>query len=261
MDSETVEIGSEVKERPILFTGEMVRAILDGRKTQTRRVVKPQPDPSTTHFGVLNGVEHWACNGDPCDIDSVGISDDCSWACPYGVPGDRLWVRETWGLVDPDTCDENVRFRTVEGPDGADRHVVYAATGDLHEWNIEDGDEYDSRGRRRSCWRPSIHMPRWASRLLLEVTEVRVERVQEISRDDAVAEGVDWQACPRVPMPSRYGRAVCREKIDYVGGFRTLWDSINAARGFGWTANPWVWVVTFKLVNPDPISQTPTEKE
>lgn len=213
MESETVEIGSEVKERPILFSGEMVRAILDGRKTQTRRVMKPQPDPSTTHFGVLNGVEHWACNGDPRDIDSVGISDDRSWACPYGVPGDRLWVREAFYIDHQDA--QRGPLPKVMPPEWADM-IYYRADGECCD-QIAECQCWDV-GKPR--WRPSMFMPRWASRLLLVNTEVRVERLQEIKGGDGKAEGY----------------ASCADFIDRSAWCREHWD-----------ANPWVWAVTFKI--------------
>jgi len=200
------------KERPILFSGAMVRAILDGTKTQTRRVMKdwvkhPHLFEANTTIQCNQGVACWVradmrdSLGGPCYIQS---------RCPYGQPGDRLWVRETWAHTDYER----------EGP--FQNCTIYRADG-------EDG-VWDAPGYR---WRPSIHMPRWASRITLEITGVRVEQVQDITPDDAYAEGI---------------REVYYEHA--VGAFRVLWDSINAARGYGWASNPWVWVVEFRRVQP-----------
>lgn len=141
-----------MKERPILFSGEMVRAILEGRKTQTRRVIKPQPDSARNSVFVKSGFE---------------TKHGYEIKCPYGQPGDRLWVRETWGLWDTDPKD---------GPERA--KIFYRAT---------DENRRDLRYQR---WRPSIHMPRWASRINLEITNIRIERVQDITEEDAKAEGL-----------------------------------------------------------------------
>ena len=176
------------KERPILFNGKMVQSILDGRKTQTRRVIKPQP----------------VSNPFPLQ------------RCPYGVPIDLLWVQETW-----------VKW---------DAGIAYLADC-LNRHGVESEDSKRCRLDYGVIWKPSIHMPRWASRITLRVTDVRVERVQEISEADAQAEGVSaWHDTNNGTV--------------YRPEFRTLWDSINAARGFGWDANPWVWVVEFERVQP-----------
>jgi hypothetical protein len=164
-----------MNERPILFSGEMVRAILEGRKTQTRRVIKPQ----------------------------LRIN----YKCPYGQPGDRLWVRETWQCFKPNT-EEIINPNTVNI-----RALAYRAT---NEW--------------RGKWRPSIHMPRWASRITLEITAVRVERLQDIGEVDAMREG----------------DPTCENT--HIDWFRALWDSINAKRGYSWESNPWVWVVEFQRI-------------
>jgi len=180
--------GMIVKERPILFSGPMVRAILAGRKTQTRRVVKPQHIPA--------GVRtlRWE-NQDAAELQH-------SARCPYGVPGDRLWVRETW-QPGPDDC------------------VYYRADNDPNE----------------NQWKPSIHMPRWASRITLEVVSVRVERVQDIGHIGAKAEGVE--------ICDYDGRLLPWQR--QIGNFQKLWDSINGKGS--WGSNPWVWVVEFRRVN------------
>jgi hypothetical protein len=191
-----------MKERPILFNAPMVRAILEGRKTMTRRVIRPQPPEM---YGV-SFLEKIARTEYPKE-------------CPYGQPGDRLWVRETFATLCPGSY-EGEKPRVNSGQD-----VRYAATDRLATSSA------DVRGY---TWRPSIFMPRWASRILLEVKAVRVERVQDIQDGDAQAEGAEPDEA-----------ALDRDIIDFVPSFRRLWDSINAKRGYGWDDNPWVWVIEF----------------
>lgn len=202
--------------RPILFSGPMVRAILGGRKTQTRRTLRGTPsltgqpeqvDGQTPHICGDSGWHFRRGDG------------RCEWhiACPYGQPGDKLWVRETWGARD---------IRGCSAPRIADIDTV----NDRVEYRA-DGMPDDGRH-----WFPSIHMPRWASRLTLEVTAVRVERLQAITEEDAIAEGVD--AVPVADVP-RQG-TLCRRD-----DFAQLWDLINGKRA-PWSSNPWVWVVNFR---------------
>ncbi len=189
-----------MKERPILFNGSMVRAILDGRKTQTRRIVKNICDPILIDDILpADPKGFWCFHGnDP----SVCID------CPFGQVGDRLWVRETWAPVS--TFDPSPE------------------TGALYRADpVYDGANVEWR------WKPSIHMPRWASRITLEVTGVRVERLNEISESDAISEGVT------LPNP---------ELETYYSGFKRLWQSINGDHS--WSLNPWVWVIEFKRVTP-----------
>jgi hypothetical protein len=221
-----------VKERPILMSGAMVRALLDGSKTQTRRVVKPQPpaeakdvftfhhpDPRTHFYG----------------FDGEALMD---WAqpCPYGEAGDRLYVRETWQHSNhpcgpyEDDCIVFYRADYLDDPLGADL-------------------ERSKDGIRRE-WRPSIHMPRGASRITLEVTGVRVERLQEISHDDALAEGVANFASTLndEPHPSGESPEQASRRLKWPQRqFLALWESINGADS--WTANPWVWVVEFRKID------------
>ncbi|EPB6909293.1 hypothetical protein ACRRN9_004009 [Pseudomonas aeruginosa] len=206
------------RERPILFNDQMVRAILEGRKTVTRRVVKPQPDflgsmvDPNTPFKTLDAGLH------------------ARITCPYGEPGDRLWVREAWA---------------------ADAQVDAIAPSDLSQgepiWYPADlsvrqtGCSMISKGRVR----PSIHIPRWASRILLEITAVRVERLQDISEEQALAEGVRGEPCDHT-------RQACADIGCWgdtaKGAFGFLWESLNGEGS--WAANPWVWVVEFKRVTP-----------
>lgn len=201
-----------MKERPILFSDEMVRAILEGRKTQTRRVVKQQDVlDSRNEVGVWDG---------PGEVGEWEVS-----RCPYGQAEDRLWVREAWAKCQIKEC--------CDGP------VAYRAS-----W---------LRGMAAHCegytkWKPSIHLPRWASRITLEITGVRVERLQDISEADAGAEGIDAPAefsgmGPDGPIENEaaYG-------WHPVDAFAELWDSINKDRGYSWESNPWVWVVNFKRI-------------
>ena len=217
-----------VKERPILFKGDMVNAILEGRKTQTRRVVKPQFDAdgepeemcATTSEGWQSAGHsgRWwdACNGD----------DQAAINCPYGKPGDRLWVRET-GWEPPETTPKMLR-------DGADTWPKY-----LYDASI---DQTEHEWCKEHAWkrRPSIFMPRWASRITLEITDVRVERLNDISEKDVMAEGCEW--IDEVPSLFSFGNE--HTSRSPKNSFRSLWESINGPGS--WDENPWVWVVEFK---------------
>ncbi|KVX62437.1 hypothetical protein [Burkholderia stagnalis] len=219
-----------MKERPILFSGPMVRAILEGRKTQTRRVMKPQP---VAQNGWVDGA-YWerrpARGIEPADQWCIR---DARQFCPHGTPGDRLWVRETH--------DVN-RLGSETFPDGRTRlyaGIAYQADDGRHEADISDSQCRAIEAKKWRGWTPSIHMPRWASRITLEITGVRVERLQSIRWDDAIAEGI--------PDPRRAAR-----RVDPVEGcvaqFRALWDGLNAARGYGWDQNPWAWVIEFRRI-------------
>ncbi|HFD4662208.1 TPA: morphogenetic protein [Klebsiella variicola subsp. variicola] len=188
-----------MKERGMIFNGEMVRAILDGRKTQTRRIMAPQPAddiergifPNPEAIGWKSSLRH-------------KHGSTTAHFCPYGKPGDRIWVRETWARYNIDQNSHDIAYRATTPED----------------WP-EDGR-----------WRPSIHMPRWASRILLEITNVRVERLKSISDSDAIREG-----CSTADMKS----GDCVADV-----FARLWASIYGAES--WNANPWVWVIEFKRV-------------
>lgn len=208
-----------MRERPILFNGAMVRAILDGRKTVTRRVVKPAPvGEMTWNTGTIGGhVETW--------------TDDLRmFECPYGLPGDRLWVRESWQLHEKFTDNCVVVYKANERHSWTEFHRRYP---------LEVARGVPARPFQAHGFRPSIHMPRWASRIMLEITDVRVERFQAITYEQAAAEGVHrhnrmWSAtdeggsCHKYPEPA----------------FRDLWE----ITGGDWSANPWVWVVEFNRV-------------
>jgi hypothetical protein len=227
---------------PILFTGEMVRAILAGRKTQTRRVIKPQPECNVpgSYFDAYNGGPQWNW----WTHDNRVCNNRTILNCPYGAPGHTLWVKETHAFVHFDTDPESGYADNWYEPGSEDNprdewwSRLYRADYTGADAWPEDTEE---RGFR---WRPSIHMPRWASRILLEVTDVRVQRVQEISYADARAEGVE---CPVHDFDSGFCTSPCG---DLARAWVDLWESIYAQRGFGWNTNPWVWAVTFRRIEP-----------
>lgn len=211
---------------PILMKPELVRALLAGRKTQSRRVVVPQPGGKDQSVKVENG---WLM----CRRAGVGWCNDTR--CPYGVPGDLLWVREThyrWGKWVKNgktpTGLQRWRFKVMRAPSNSD---------------VEFDDEIALHGvakrRTDTGWhkRPSIFMPRWASRLTLRLTEVRVQRVQAITQKDVFAEGLTNHE-----MNTRYEGAPAQL------AFARLWDAINRDRGYVWEANPWVWCLSFTII-------------
>lgn len=215
-----------MKERGIIFNAEMVRAILDGRKTMTRRVMKVQPSPD---FSPMNmGLEtdftaRWYTPGvvdkhgylQPAKKQVFGVaSEDEGYTCPFGAVGDRLWVRETWAEAGASAPD--LKLYRANYPE----HVP------AHYENVPPAEEIR--------WTPSIHMPRWASRITLEITGVRVERLASISDEDAGKEGY-----PANPAP--FGG-----RLDKWLWFRQLWDGIYPEQSF--KHNPWVWVVEFRVI-------------
>lgn len=212
-----------MKERPILFSAPMVRAILDGTKTQTRRVVKlpNHPRSELEAFDLVHGVATFTdANPFPVHV-----------RCPYGTEGDRLWVRETFHSCPH--CKPRVCYRAggwIEPPTGAPD-------------DGGDRDDKDTRPLAPKCaahgWMPSIHIRRRASRIDLEVTEVRVERLQAITSTDAIAEGIQ--------RDTRDARIEMLPEARLMG-FEQLWRDINGADS--WDANPWVWVVSFRRVRP-----------
>jgi hypothetical protein len=209
-----------MKERGILFNGEMVRAILEGRKTQTRRVIKPQSLVDTLNKLAKSERDLSEQLGE--DVVTFTRDGVEGW-CPYGKPGSELWVRETWGSLNSD----HPRCKGGRKPKEGDRLVYKANPAHDYQW----GAGKNSQGS--FCWRPSIFMPRWASRILLEIINIRVERVQDIKEEDAIAEGI-----------TMIGPAALSNRTS----FARLWDSINAKRGYGWDVNPFVWIIEFKRV-------------
>jgi hypothetical protein len=195
----------QVKERPILVSAPMVRAILDGRKTMTRRIVNPQPQQRQTGSSIAFAMDDddwaWGYKGQPnrCTVSNKrGGPTGYASECPYGQPGDRLWVRETHMIHDGE--------------------IAYAAT----DQPLVGCDK----------WKPSIYMPRQASRITLEVVSVRVERLQDITEEDAIAEGAQCAGFPA--------------SLTNRGAFAALWNKINGVDS--WAANPWLWVVEFTRV-------------
>lgn len=216
------------RERPILFSGPMVRAILEGRKTQTRRVVKD------------DAIRLPSGNGAPFLTE-----------CPYGIPGDRLWVRHRFW------------FYTSTGANPSNRHIwdeftrtARWQTGEL----VKDLKPQVGKGTLY-VQKPSIHMPRWASRITLEITKVRVERMQDISAKDIIAEG----AVERPHNHEQFGKmpvsAFDGAYLDLRSLWQAGWDSINGKRGFGWGKNPWVWVIEFKNVQNGDMQRTVSAEE
>ncbi|WP_395314810.1 hypothetical protein [Enterobacter roggenkampii] len=223
----------------MIFNGEMVRAILDGRKTQTRRVMKVQPSDGfhPTHNGYdLDLNAHWYTPGvvdkngylQPAKKDVFGVADENEgYTCPFGAVGDRIWVREAFQgpLVSEEFLEE---YRAYPAKFENPEYCEYAADGGPRP-------EYcDLDDNLRHGWRPSIHMPRWASRLTLEITSVRVERLRDLSEDDAKSEGITPPSGGVLPG------------WEYRINFRELWMSIYGSDN--WEANPWVWVIEFKVV-------------
>ncbi len=211
-------------ERPILFSTAMIQAILEGRKTQTRRVIKPQPLPDADiKKAMINGILHVRDENYVLGEDLGGV--DCTYAnyrpAPYQL-SDMLWVRETWGSI----ATQNVR----QG--GYDQWFVYKAAP-----RCELPEKFK--------WRPSIFMPREAARIFLKVKNVRVERLQEITEEDAKAEGMTRH----LRSVLGYAAAESEEEFNLTQAkstFRLLWDSMNKKRGYGWDKNPWVWVIEFE---------------
>jgi hypothetical protein len=219
-------------EHPILFNSEMVKAVLSGTKRQTRRVIKPQP--KFNRMGLTNasfgrGIgNQW---GFPY------ASPERWYKCPYGLEGQRLWVRETFWIPPGERISKS--------------QIVFRAD----KPNFMEGRTINKITSHHYKWRPSIFMPRWASRITLQVDSVRVERVQDIREADAMAEGIrevtkdgvvkkycvydhsDYSSTPWRDMPR-----------NPVHTFMQLWDSINDKRGYSWASNPWVWVVDFHRV-------------
>ena len=286
-----------MKERPILFSGEMVRATLDGRKTKTRRVIKCKPsienhwvekldgeeiemhDAKQDSYGLFEKYSVGDYGGAPYEVE---ISD--IFQCPYGQPGDRLWVRENFKIknfLDADISNTENGYEcnaeaeaTVLYTDGTERRVVGLVDNEGVKYDIDEIAQAENFSKKK-CWNPSIHMPRWASRIILEIVSVRVERLQDITEEDAKAEGVSQLFDEKTKMSrpecnfdswtnylwhGNWGQCGMGNKksdawqYQYSGyekardSFSSLWESINGPGS--WEANPWVWVIEFKRVKP-----------
>lgn len=213
-----------MKERPILFSAPMVRATLDDRKTQTRRIIK---SPSRKHpcFALADyGKGWWPYLSDDGESSITSDGNETEIQCPYGVHGDRLWVRETW-LQHSKPAD--IAYRASIG---------------------SDGDSDGVFGAMHGGWKSSIHMPRWASRITLEVTSVRVERLQDISESDAMAEGVSKDEVENCLMMAE--AMGVREPAPARECFSLMWDSLHGQGSWwSWAANPWVWAISFRRLD------------
>jgi hypothetical protein len=224
-----------MRERPILFSGPMICAIMRDwqPKTQTRRIVlpsqtEPHVPPLTMEPWLIDGVQETDNHGLPC---WVGTHPDYptgeKWfSCPYGGVGDRLWVRETFTIVPVTAYRASTGIQQIINPTDPDEAAIYRA-----EWD---------RSGPGVGWKPSIHMPRWASRITLEIVNVRVECLQDISEEDAKAEGVARGWYERDTLD---GAEIV--PTDYRSGFRAAWNDMHAKKGHGWDVNPFVWVIAF----------------
>lgn len=213
-------------ERPILFSAAMVRALLDGTKTQTRRLCKPMQqwvNQECREVRIHDGAPHHFLKGAESPIERL--------RCPYGQPGDRLWVRET--------THRRPMLNLLNGEPLAPEYNGGAYTVDGEDVLTPDGFDLTWWYSRKAC--PSIHMPRWASRILLEIVSVRVERLQAIGEADAREEGVT--------IKERHTVGYCAGAFlpPSIRAYRELWESINGAGS--WAANPWVWVVEFRRID------------
>lgn len=208
--------------RPIICTGESVRAYMDLRKTETRRVMKVQPDY------VIDNEPYWHVGGFRLRPEATN-----PLRCPYGKPGDRLWVKETWQQIE--WWGQNCILYRAHCPD--DCQDLATPSNGIERIRI-------------TKWRPSLFMPRWASRLTLEIVSLRAERLQDITFDSCLAEGIvwteQWDTCK--------GETITGDSMDEAWdqytreAYRDAWDAINAKRGYSWDSNPWVWVLQTKLV-------------
>jgi hypothetical protein len=254
-----------MSEKPILFSSDMVKAILEKRKTQTRRIIKPQPSTSEYQLSTMidttdrqarkyRGWNQWVVMDD--DI-TIKKSDNRYFKPAYQV-GDKLWVREKW-RVSSWFEGEPVRFEYSDG-ERCDENEYGQDSLNYEDWLericLQSGEDYEKAGIKPNnsgnyittegnpCrWRSAIHMPKWAARIWLEVTAVRAERLQDISEGDAKAEGVFKE------FEMNVANFVHDKKTNesYKFGFKHLWDSLNAKRGYGWDKNPWVFIYEFKV--------------
>lgn len=232
------------KERPILFQGAMVRALLAGTKTQTRRLINGDlTDEARLHIGMYHPTVIDRHGEEQPGLEVFGAwTSDGEWAmkCPYGQPGDRLWVRESW-MPDPPIDD------TWASTQWAGCSIGKIAGVPERFRSPEFCNYAASWAHGPVKWTPSIHMPRWASRIMLEVTGVRVERLRDISEEDAHAEGIENLSL----VVEEYGIGDDLRAATARLAYSKLWDSINGKTpGAAWADNPWVWVVAFRKLTP-----------
>lgn len=244
MSAQTV---ATVRERPILFSAPMIRALLAGTKTQTRRIVNPQPLSLWGQGVTVQDPAHYSAHVRTTDGEDRWVRS------PYGRPGDRLWVRESWRSWE-ETCEQD-HPHGYDVPCGLHCHQVYVAyaatpregyrpTPDkAHITYLDASTPLEANPLLLGPWRPSIFMPRCASRITLEVTEVRVQRLQEISEEDARAEGFSSEPTPATVN----GEPAELHVFDPIKWYALLWDSVNGKRA-PWSSNPWVWALTFRRV-------------
>ena len=226
-----------IKERPILMSAPMVRAILEGRKTQTRRIIKPQP-----YFDAQNNLIFGKWNyGQDLYGTHVLPKRNLALKCPYGNLGDRLWVRESykrWCIDETGTVEDgwwSVRYRS-------DNNIQkHCATWDCCV--TYDSPSEAGCDKEPDRWEPSIHMPRWASRILLEIIGIRIERLQDITEDEAIAEGVLFNGNYDLWWDYQREQWSC---VDPIDSYKSLICKINGPET--WEKNPWVWVVDFEVI-------------
>lgn len=225
-------------EKPILFSAPMVKAILAGTKTVTRRVMKPQPTLLPDDQPRLSPWDdsgfHWAST----KAQSMVSLREAHCFCPYGLKGDILWVRETWRTFERPDGSDGIRFRADDAFVAIDNTL---AAADL--WI----DAHDN-GKHVNDWRPSIFMRPWMSRIKLEVTGIAVARLQEITEEQAKAEGVTPLTSIGADQPlAGEDRGRTQGSHPYTLAFAVLWDTINSDRaGCAWKDNPWLWAVSFR---------------
>lgn len=237
-----------MKERGMIFNGEMVRALLDGRKTQTRRIVKGTD-------GAVKFCKEWNINGEEVFVvlgekDHTGMNPVLgAISCPLGAVGDRIYVRETWAILgNEDGCCIDWEEKLCKADERSAARIYRASCeqkpGNYGLWSIPDDADWKPHTKDHQyegAWRPSIHMPRWASRITLEITDVRVERLNSISQSDAIAEGAP---------PSHRSIDAVSQQFGYPD-FSRSWFGQTWGHIYGdesWQANPWVWVIEFKRV-------------
>jgi hypothetical protein len=251
-----------MKERGIIMQGESVLGILEGRKSQTRRVINPQPNHVNDNHKLV-----WKRTGQHWDEDNNLIQDGKWISCPYGQPGDRLWVRETWAT-------EAMLDTAKPSNIAPGAQIWFRATKE--SWDESVVSDLYSRGKIRQ----SIFMPRWASRITLEIVNIRVERVQDISEEDAIAEGIGYLFSEKdclttvgligtTPIDHGYRNYLWHGDYGSYGGgnkqtdswpyqysgyktatgsYSSLWEKINAKRGYSWDVNPYCWVIEFRVL-------------